>query len=164
MIIHQWFERFNMNITVCWQSSQCLPSTAALRNANMEGFPQTTGNTHEQKGQIRVSQKTWEKKKKSQPSSGTRFFGQMKPRLTCTRIMGRDECWESKEQLAIQSTLHHLSNIVEAMLRHVHVWLPMELGRECLLMMWLLTEIAGCILKCIEPYYLLRFSQMLQNW
>lgn len=64
MMIHQWFERFNMNITVCWQSFQCLPSTAALRNANMEGFPQTTGNTQEQKGQIRVSQKTWKKKRK----------------------------------------------------------------------------------------------------
>ncbi len=44
-----------------------------------------------------------------------------------------------------------------------HVWLPVELVLLYLLMMWLLTKAAGWILKCFRQYYLLIFSQMLQN-
>ncbi len=44
-----------------------------------------------------------------------------------------------------------------------HVWLPVELVLLYLLMMWLLTKAAGWILKCFGQYYLLIFSQMLQN-
>ncbi len=44
-----------------------------------------------------------------------------------------------------------------------HVWLPVERVLLYLLMMWLLTKAAGWILKCFGQYYLLIFSQMLQN-
>ena len=45
----------------------------------------------------------------------------------------REEYEEGKEQLMIQSISHHLSNM--AVLLHEHVWLPVELGHWCLLMM-----------------------------
>ena len=35
--------------------------------------------------------------------SGIRFFGQMKPRQTWVRMMGREESKEEREQLGIQS-------------------------------------------------------------
>uniref|UniRef100_A0A667ZZ47 Sema domain, immunoglobulin domain (Ig), short basic domain, secreted, (semaphorin) 3Aa n=1 Tax=Myripristis murdjan TaxID=586833 RepID=A0A667ZZ47_9TELE len=65
---------------------------------------------------------------KSLPNSGAQFFGQMKQRLTCTRMMGRAKCGELKEQLMNQSIAHHLSSMVEAVLWHGHVWLLLELG------------------------------------
>lgn len=44
---------------------------------------------------------------------------------------------------------------------HGHVWLPVETGHSCLLMMWLLIE---GILKCAWLFSLLRFREMLQKW
>ncbi len=52
-------------------------------------------------GQIRLCQKN-----KSQTTSGKAFFGRLKLRSTCTRMMGRKV--EGLEQLMIQSIQHHL--------------------------------------------------------
>ncbi len=51
---------------------------------------------------------------KSLPCSGIRFFGLMKPILTCTKLMGRKKYGERKEQLTIQSTPQQVSNMVAA--------------------------------------------------
>lgn len=140
----------NMNIAVHWQSIQCLRSTASLRNANMEGFPQTTGNTQEQKGQIRVSQRTWrEKKKSAQLWNKILWADETKINLyqnhrkrRAQRIKGA-----ARDSRHTTSSVKHSGGSVTA---RACICLPMELGRECLLMMRLPTEIAGCILKSIE--------------
>ena len=77
--------------------------------------------------------------------------------------LGREEYEEGKELLMILSIPPHLWSMVEVVLWRGHVWLPMELVPLYLLMMWLLTKEAGRIRRCLVLYYLLRFSQMLQN-
>lgn len=62
-------------------------------------------------------QKQTKKQNKTKPglsSSETRFFVQMKPRFTCTRMTGKENCGEVKGILMEQSTPQHLSNMVEA--------------------------------------------------
>ncbi len=100
---------------------------------------------------------------KSLHSSGTTSYGQMRPRSTCTRVMGREEYGEGKELLMILSIPPHQWSMVVVVSWRGHVWLPVELVLLYLLMMWLLTKAAGWILKCFGQYYLLIFSQMLQN-
>ncbi len=87
----------------------------------------------------------------------------MRPRSTCTRVMGRKEYGEGKELLMILSIPPHQWSMVVVVSWRGHVWLPVELVFLYLLMMWLLTKAAGWILKCFGQYYLLIFSQMLQN-
>ncbi len=87
----------------------------------------------------------------------------MRPRSTCTRVMGREEYGEEKELLMILSIPPHQWSMVVVVSWRGHVWLPVELVLLYLLMMWLLTKAAGWILKCFGQYYLLIFSQMLQN-
>ncbi len=87
----------------------------------------------------------------------------MRPRSTCTRVMGREEYGEGKELLMILSVPPHQWSMVVVVSWRGHVWLPVELVLLYLLMMWLLTKAAGWILKCFGQYYLLIFSQMLQK-
>ncbi len=87
----------------------------------------------------------------------------MRPRSTCTRVKGRIEYGEGKELLMILSIPPHQWSMVVVVSWRGHVWLPVELVLLYLLMMWLLTKAAGWILKCFGQYYLLIFSQMLQN-
>ncbi len=87
----------------------------------------------------------------------------MRPRSTCTRVMGREEYGEGKELLMILSIPPHQWSMVVVVSWRGHVWLPVELVLLYLLMMWLLTKAAGWLLKCFGQYYLLIFSQMLQN-
>lgn len=67
-------------------------------------------------------------------------------------------------------TVHDLKQTTDMSVRdgggsgHGYVWLTPDLGHSCLLMMWLLTEVTGWILKCIGLYSPFRFSQMMQNW
>lgn len=77
--------------------------------------------------------------------------------------MGREEYGEGKELLMIQCIPPHQWSMLVVVSWRGHVWLPMELVLLYLLMMWLLTKAAGWILKCFGQYYLLIFSQMLQN-
>ncbi len=77
--------------------------------------------------------------------------------------MGREEYGEGKELLMILSIPPHQWIMVVVVSWRGHVWLPVELVLLYLLMMWLLTKAAGWILKCFGQYYLLIFSQMLQN-
>ncbi len=77
--------------------------------------------------------------------------------------MGREEYGEGKELLMILSIPPHQWSMVVVVSWRGHVWLPVELVLLYLLMMWLLTKAAGWILKCSGQYYLLIFSQMLQN-
>ncbi len=70
---------------------------------------------------------------------------------------------EGKELLMILSIPPHQWSMVVVVSWRGHVWLPVELVLLYLLMMWLLTKAAGWILKCFGQYYLLIFSQMLQN-
>ncbi len=77
--------------------------------------------------------------------------------------MGREEYGEGKELLMILSIPPHQWSMVVVVSWRGHVWLPVELVLLYLLMMWLLTKAAGWILKCFGQYYLLIFSQMLQN-
>lgn len=42
-------------------------------------------------------------------------------------MMGRENCGEGEKQLMSQSTPHHLPNMVEAILLHRYVQLPVEL-------------------------------------
>lgn len=67
-------------------------------------------------------------------SSGIRLFGPIKPKLTCTRMIVREQYKKGKEGLLIQSLARHLSEMVKAVLWHEDVWLPMDLGHWCLLM------------------------------
>lgn len=60
---------------------------------------QATGNTQEQKGQIRYARKHL----KTLPSPDAGFFGQIKP-ITCTLVMRRQG--DGKEGLMIQNILH----------------------------------------------------------
>ncbi len=76
---------------------------------------------------------------------------------------GREEYGEGKELLMILSIPPHQWSMVVVVSWRGHVWLPVELVLLYLLMMWLLTKAAGWILKCFGQYYLLIFSQMLQN-
>ncbi len=87
----------------------------------------------------------------------------MRPRSTCTRVMGREEYGEGKELLMILSIPPHQWSMVVVVSWRGHVWLPVELVRLYLLMMWTADKAAGWILKCFGQYYLLIFSQMLQN-
>ncbi len=79
------------------------------------------------------------------------------------------EWWEEKRMekerklLMILSIPPHQWSMVVVVSWRGHVWLPVELVLLYLLMMWLLTKAAGWILKCFGQYYLLIFSQMLQN-
>ena len=60
------------------------------------------------------------------------------------------EWWEEKSMIRDPNDPKpplHLSNTAEAVLWRGHVWLPMELGHWCLLMMWLLKEAVGWRLK-----------------
>lgn len=41
-------------------------------------------------------------------------------------MMGREKYEEGKEQPVIRSTAHHVSNVVEAVVCHGEVWLPVE--------------------------------------
>lgn len=41
--------------------------------------------------------------------------------------MGREKYKDWQKQLVIQNIAHYLSNMVKAMLRHGHVWVPVEL-------------------------------------
>ncbi len=79
----------------------------------------------------------------------------MRPRSTCTRVMGREEYGEGKELLMILSIPPHQWSMVVVVSWRGHVWLPVELVLLYLLMMWLLTKAAGWILKCFGQYYLL---------
>lgn len=98
-----------------------------------------------------------EKKKKD-------IFGEMKPRLTCTNMMGREKYTQGSKQLPIWSIKLYLLNMGEPMVWHGHVWLLVELGHYCVLMVWLLTEVTDWMLKCTGLYSLHIFSQMLNNW
>ncbi len=75
-----------------------------LHKSKYRGFT-----TRCKQGQIRLCQKT---SKKSQTTSGKAFFGRLKLRSTCTRVMGRKKFGEGLEQLMIQS-IQHLWNMVE---------------------------------------------------
>ncbi len=46
--------------------------------------------------------------KKSLPCSGIRFFGLMKPRSTCTKLMGREKYGEKKKRNSSRSKAHHI--------------------------------------------------------
>ncbi len=76
---------------------------------------------------------------------------------------GKRRVWRRK------GTAHdpkHTTSLVKHGGGSVMAWacmLPVELVLLYLLMMWLLTKAAGWILKCFGQYYLLIFSQMLQN-
>ncbi len=74
----------------------------------------------------------------------------MRPRSTCTRVMGREEYGEGKELLMILSIPPHQWSMVVVVSWRGHVWLPVELVLLYLLMMWLLTKAAGWILKCFR--------------
>ena len=87
----------------------------------------------------------------------------MRQRSTCTRMMGREEYGEGKELLMIQNMSPHQWSMLVVVSWRGHVWLPLELIPLYLLMMWLLKKAAGWILKCFGQYYLLIFSQVLQN-
>ena len=71
---------------------------------------QTTGNTQKHKGQIRLCKKISGKNKKDSQ---------------CIGMMGREESGEGIEQLMIQSIPHYVSKLVEPLLQHGHLWLPM---------------------------------------
>ncbi len=77
---------------------------------------------------------------KSLHSSGTTSYGQMRPRSTCTRVMGREEYGEGKELLMILSIPPHQWSMMVVVSWRGHVWLPVELILLYLLMMWLLTN------------------------
>ncbi len=64
----------------------------------------------------------------------------MRPRSTCTRVMGREEYGEGKELLMILSIPPHQWSMVVVVSWRGHVWLPVELVLLYLLMMWLLTK------------------------
>ncbi len=61
-----------------------------------------------QEGQIRVAKRHL----KSLHRSGTTSYGQMRPRSTCTRLMGREEYGEGKELLLILSIPPHQWSMV----------------------------------------------------
>lgn len=44
------------------------------------------------------------------------FFVQMKPALTCIRMMGRQNCGAEEKQLMTGNIPHHVSNMVETIL------------------------------------------------
>ena len=67
------------------------------------------------------------------------------------------------EKERIQNKPPHKWSMVVVVSWRGHVWLPMELVPLYFLMMWPLTKAARWILKCFGQYYLLIFSQMLQN-
>ncbi len=128
---------------------------------NTEGSPQDVNHWWASKtGRARLEFAKRHLKKPSH-SSGTTSYGQMRPRSTCTRVMGREEYGEGKELLMILSIPPHQWSMVVVVSWRGHVWLPVELVLLYLLMMWLLTKAAGWILKCFGQYYLLIFSQML---
>ncbi len=82
----------------------------------------------------------------------------MRPRSTCTRVMGREEYGEGKELLMILSIPPHQWSMVVVVSWRGHVWLPVELVLLYLLMMWLLTKqqdefwsVSGILSAHIQP-------------
>ena len=69
-----------------------------------------------------------------------RLFGRMKPRWSCTRMMGREKFGEGKEQILIWGTQYLIT--CQTWWWHSHSMVIYgcleELGHWCLLMMWLL--------------------------
>lgn len=63
--------------------------------------------------------------------SGTRFFGQMKQRITWIMSFYFPSLYCSLSIILVLGIPHHLSNRVEAMLQHGHE--PMEMGHWCLM-------------------------------
>ncbi len=76
---------------------------------------------------------------------------------------GKRRVWRRKGTAHDPKHTPHQWSMVVVVSWRGHVWLPVELVLLYLLMMWLLTKAAGWILKCFGQYYLLIFSQMLQN-
>ena len=110
---------------------------------------QTTENIQEQEGNIKLCQKT--SKKASKVLESDSLDGWNQDKLVSER-------WKRKEQLRIQSStscVQHGGGRVMA---------ANGTANSCLLIMWLLTEVSGWILRCIGLNSLLTFSQMLQNW
>ena len=71
---------------------------------------------------------------------------------------GREESGEGRNDSWSRATMS-LVRHGGAVLWPGHVGLPMDLGHWCLLMMWLMVEAAGWILKWTGLNYLIRFSQ-----
>ncbi len=107
-------------------------------------------------GHIRLCQKT---SKKARPTNNVTsrkvFFGWLKLRSTCTRMMGRKKYGECLEQLMKQS--------IQQSVKHEAVWCMSCMafsGTRLLVFSDDVTEPAGRILKCIGIYSLPRFRQM----
>lgn len=130
-----------------------IPNKSFCSCSTIHRLPSRTGRPDYAEKILRSS----EKKKKD-------IFGEMKPRLTCTNMMGREKYTQGSKQLPIWSIKLYLLNMGEPMVWHGHVWLLVELGHYCVLMVWLLTEVTDWMLKCTGLYSLHIFSQMLNNW
>lgn len=65
----------------------------------------------------------------------------MKPNWTWTRMTGRKKCGEMEKKLEIWRITHHLSNMVQVMSWHGHVWLPVQPVHSCLLFLLLFHHI-----------------------
>ena len=92
------------------------------------------------------------------------FFGRMKQRYSCIRMMERENSGEIQTQLMTQSIPRPVPQMVETVLQYGHIEIPMEKTHCCLLIMCLLREVSRRFLRCIWLYCLLTFSQMLQHW
>lgn len=89
------------------------------------------------------------------------FFRQMKPnKLYPNYVKYKYE----EVKLMIYSITHYMSNVVEELLWHGYVWLPMALVNWCLLLC-LLTEVVKWMNESgLDLYSPLTFSQMPQIW
>ncbi len=87
----------------------------------------------------------------------------MRPRSTCTRVMGREEYGEGKELLMILSIPPHRWSMVVVVSWRGHVWLPVELVLLYLLMMWLLTKASRMNSEVFRAILSAHIQQMLQN-
>ncbi len=87
----------------------------------------------------------------------------MRPRSTCTRVMGREEYGEGKELLMIlRHTTSSVSMVVVVSWRG-HVWLPVELVLLLFIDDVTADKSSRMNSEVFRQYYLLIFSQMLQN-